>query len=284
MNPQKKSTNDIPETTTLPLIFGPASQKLDPGPAQLRPGLATEAMAGMFSGLARHYDLANRVMSLGRDSFWRSALSRRLKVLDPPGRLLDLATGTGDQIVSAKRARPDLAVTGLDLAKDMIDLAYPKLVKLPPPTPEMLVGDALAMAFEEETYDSVSISFGLRNISARADLYREVRRVLKPGGRFLVLEASHDRNSLLAPIVRYYLNEIMPALGGWLVSRQPEAYRYLAATIMAFPRPKSLAADLAAAGFENLGWRTYTFNTVMLVWGDKPKASARKPGRINIVR
>jgi|GEM_PF-360506 len=263
--PDKPEFSDSP--TTAPMVFPHASP--NPDPDRPSPGLNAEAMAGMFSGLARRYDLANRVMSLGRDSFWRSALSRRLKVIDPPGRLLDLAAGTGDQIVSAKRARPDLAAVGLDLSPGMIDLAYPKFAGLPPPTPEMLVGDALAIPFEAETFDSVSISFGLRNISARADLYREVRRVLKPGGRFLVLEAFHDRHSLLAPVIRYYLNEIMPALGGRLVNSQPEAYRYLAASIMAFPRPESLADDLAAAGFETLGWRTYTFNTVMLVWGDK---------------
>lgn len=233
------------------------------------PGLNTEAMAGMFSEVADRYDLANRVMSFGRDSFWRSALSRRLKVLDPPGRLLDLAAGTGDQIVSAKLARPGLAATGLDLSRAMIDRASPKLAKLPPPTPEMLVGDALAIPFEAAAFDSVSISFGLRNISDRAELYREVRRVLKPRGRFLILEAFHDRKSVLAPVVRYYLNEIMPAIGGRLVSRQREAYRYLASSIMAFPRPETVAADLAAAGFENLNWRVYTFNTAMLVWGDK---------------
>jgi len=139
----------------------------------------------------------------------------------------------------------------------------------------MLVGDALAIPFDDETFDSVSISFGLRNISARAELYREVLRVLKPGGRFLVLEAFHDRKSVLAPVVRYYLNAIMPALGGRLVSRQREAYRYLAASIMAFPQPETLVADLAVAGFENLNWRAYTFNTAMLVWGDKTQNGTR---------
>lgn len=266
----KKTYKDFPDGPgEAPRLFSTVSPDSGDGPAQPRPGLSTEAMTGLFSSVARRYDLANRIMSLGRDPFWRSALSRRLKVLDSPGRLLDLAAGTGDQIVSAKRARPDLAVTGLDLSQTMIDLAYPKFTNLPPPAPEMLVGDALAIPFSSGTFDSVSISFGLRNISARVDLYREILRVLKPGGRFLILEAFHDRKSILAPLIRYYLNEIMPALGGRLVSQQPEAYRYLAASIMVFPQPEELCADLAAAGFENLNWRSYTFNTVMLVWGDK---------------
>jgi len=240
--------------------------------AQSEPRASSIALKNMFSSVAQRYDLANRVMSLGRDLFWREALARRVKALEIPGRLLDLASGTGDQIVAVKRARPEMAVTGLDLSPAMVELAAPKFAALAPPAPEMLVGDALEMPFEEESFDSVSISFGLRNITARAELYGEVLRVLKPGGRFLVLEMYYDRHSLTAPAVGFYLERIIPFLGGRIVSREREAYRYLVSSIMGFPQPEELAGELTRAGFVSPEFRTYTFNAVMLVWGDKPPA------------
>ncbi len=235
------------------------------------------AIRNMFSSVARRYDLANRVMSLGRDPFWRSTLARRVKVLEAPGRLLDLAAGTGDQIVAVKSVRPDMEVTGLDLSTVMMELARPKFAGLSPPAPVMVEGDALDLPFEGGRFDSVSISFGLRNIPARAELYRQVLRVLKPGGRFLVLEMYHDREDVFAPLIRLYMKKVVPLLGGRLISREREAYRYLVSSIMAFPRPEDLAAEMTAAGFESVAFRIYTFRTVMLVWGEKP-AAAGAPG------
>ncbi len=242
------------------------------------PPRGSVAIKNMFSSVARRYDLANRVMSLGRDLFWREALARRVTAPRGTGRLLDLAAGTGDQIVAVKRLRPDLAVTGLDLSPAMLELAAPKFAALAPPPPELLLGDALDLPFEAETFDAVSISFGLRNIKARPALYGEVLRVLKPGGRFLVLEMYHDRRTRTAPIIGFYLKTIIPVLGGRLVSREQEAYRYLTASILAFPRPEELAAEMAGAGFAALNFLTYTFNTVMLVWGEKPAAYENSQG------
>jgi demethylmenaquinone methyltransferase/2-methoxy-6-polyprenyl-1,4-benzoquinol methylase len=227
----------------------------------------------MFSSLARRYDLINRVLSLGRDNFWRRALARRLKILAPPGRLLDLAAGTGDQIVAAKKIWPSLAVTGLDLAPDMLDLARPKLAKLPAPAPELVIGNALSLPFAEAGFDSASISFGLRNISRRRELYAEVRRVLKPGGRFLILDLFHDPGSPWAPLTSCYLRRVVPVLGGRILTRSREAYRYLSDSILAFPQPARLAGELAEAGFTAIAGRIYTFNSALLVWGDKPVGS-----------
>lgn len=235
-----------------------------------RPSSVT--IRNMFSSVAQRYDLANRVMSLGRDLFWREALARRVKILESPGRLLDLATGTGDQIVAIKRARPDMAVTGLDLSPAMVELAGPKFARLAPPRPEMLVGDALDLPFDDDSFDSVSISFGLRNITARAELYGQVLRVLKPGGRFLALEMYYDRQTPASPLVGFYLKNIIPVLGGRIVSREKEAYKYLVSSIMGFPRPEELAGEMTRAGFVSTAFLTYTFHVVMLVWGEKPAA------------
>jgi demethylmenaquinone methyltransferase/2-methoxy-6-polyprenyl-1,4-benzoquinol methylase len=224
----------------------------------------------MFSGLARRYDLVNRVLSLGRDWSWRLALARRLKIVEPPGRLLDLAAGTGDQIVAAKKFHPGLAVTGLDLAPDMLALARPKLARLPAPAPELVEGDALALPFAEAGFDSVSISFGLRNIDRRRELYAQVLKVLKPGGRFLILELFHDPQSPWAALTGFYLRRIVPFLGGHLLTRSGGAYRYLADSILAFPQPAALAGELAEAGFTALDWRLHTLGTALILGGEKP--------------
>lgn len=225
----------------------------------------------MFDEVARRYDLANRLMSLGRDPFWRAASARRLKVIDAPGRLLDLAAGTGDQIVAAKKAWPRLEAVGLDISPAMMELAAPKFEKLAPPHPTMITADALNIPFDDNSFDSVSISFGLRNITARRELYAEALRVLKPGGRFVVLEMYHDRNDFLAPIIHFYLKKVVPVVGGRIVSQQRDAYRYLISSILAFPQPRKLMEEMLEAGFTDLDFNSYTFNTVMLVWGHKAK-------------
>ena len=228
------------------------------------------ALRDMFSGLAGRYDLVNRILSLGRDASWRRALARRMKIIEPPGRLLDLAAGTGDQIVAAKRLWPGLAVTGLDLAPDMLALARPKMAALSAPAPELVVGDALDLPFAENSFDTVSISFGLRNISRRGELFAQVRRVLKPGGRFLILELSHNPKSPWAALTGFYLRRFVPLVGGRIMTRSGEAYRYLADSILAFPPPARLAGELAEAGFTNLNTRLYTFDSAMLISAEKP--------------
>jgi len=246
---------------------------MENGPAAGGPILARQelrVLRDMFSGLARRYDLVNRVLSLGRDPFWRRALARRLKIIEPPGRLLDLAAGTGDQIMAAKKLWPGLAVTGLDLSSDMLALARPKLAGLSSPAPELVVGDALDLGFQEASFDSVSISFGLRNISRRRELYAQVLRVLKPGGRFLILELFHDPRSPWAGLTGFYLRRLVPFLGGRVLTRSGAAYRYLADTVLAFPQPAVLAGELAEAGFTALAGRLYTFESALLVWGEKP--------------
>jgi demethylmenaquinone methyltransferase/2-methoxy-6-polyprenyl-1,4-benzoquinol methylase len=243
------------------------------GPAAGRPLIGRQeprALRAMFSNVARRYDLVNRILSLGRDPFWRRALARRLKIVEPPGRLLDLASGTGDQIVAAKKLWPDLAVTGLDIASDMLALARPKLAGLPGPGPELVMGNALELPFAEASFDSVSISFGLRNISPRRELYAQVRRVLKPGGRFLILELFHSPHSPWAALTRFYLRHVVPVLGGRILTRSPAAYRYLADSILAFPQPAQLAEELAEAGFTALTGRLYTFDSALLICGEKP--------------
>jgi demethylmenaquinone methyltransferase/2-methoxy-6-polyprenyl-1,4-benzoquinol methylase len=230
----------------------------------------------MFAEISPRYDLLNRVMSLGRDISWRHALSRRILVLQPPGNLLDLATGTGDQIVSIKRFWPEAEITGLDFAAPMLRLAKEKLRlameghRIAGPLPGLVKGDAVRPDLPSGSFDSVSISFGLRNIADRKGLYGSALDLLRPGGRFLVLEIFFDPRGLFAPLYRRHLMTVIPFLAARVFGCPAEAYRYLGASIMKFPHPELLVDELERAGFVDLGFHTYTFGVAMVVWGHKP--------------
>jgi demethylmenaquinone methyltransferase/2-methoxy-6-polyprenyl-1,4-benzoquinol methylase len=240
----------------------------------------SSAIGAMFSTISDGYDKLNRFMSLGRDLFWRNCLSHRLLVLDQPGTFLDLATGTGDQIISVKKLFPKAKITGIDISEPMLVLAREKLrlaletESISNPAPTIVHGDALQPDFPAKTFDSVSISFGLRNIADREPLYRSVLSLLKPGGRFLVLELFLDNRSILAPFHRWHINTIIPFMAERIFRSSTEAYRYLGESVAKFPHPARLLDDLERVGFVTTGYRTYTFNVAMLVWGHKPLGPA----------
>ncbi|MDR0355721.1 MAG: ubiquinone/menaquinone biosynthesis methyltransferase [Deltaproteobacteria bacterium] len=233
----------------------------------------------MFGDVAPRYDLLNRIMSFGRDCFWRRCLTDRLLVLNSPGRFLDLATGTGDQLVCIKNRWPDAEISGLDFSEPMLQEARNKMVRLrrkgkfQPPEPLFVCGDALEPNLPENHFDSVSISFGLRNIPRREKLYETVWRLLKPGGRFLILELHFDPRSIWAPLHKFYLQSFIPFMAAGIFGSSQNAYRYLGESIMKFPHPDRLLDDLKKAGFVDLGRHQYTFGAAMLAWGHKPQPS-----------
>ncbi|MDR2368833.1 MAG: ubiquinone/menaquinone biosynthesis methyltransferase [Deltaproteobacteria bacterium] len=230
----------------------------------------------MFSEISERYDALNRFMSLGRDRFWRDCLSRRLLVLGAPGRFLDLATGTGDQILSIKKFQKGSEVTGLDFSGAMLALAQKKLRvasaegSLGDPMPTLVRGDALTPPLPAGSFDSVTISFGLRNIAEKKALYASILRLLRPGGRFLALEVFFDPRSLLAPIHLWHLKTVIPFMAGQIFQSSGEAYAYLCDSVVDFPHPHRVIDDLLAAGFVNPGFRAYTFGGAAIIWCHKP--------------
>jgi demethylmenaquinone methyltransferase / 2-methoxy-6-polyprenyl-1,4-benzoquinol methylase len=212
-------------------------------------------VAAMFDGVAERYDLTNTVLSFGRDRAWRRATRLGLG-LRGGERVLDLAAGTG--VSTEELARSGATAIGLDLSLGMLTAGHRRRPAVP-----LLAGDALALPFADGAFDAVTISFGLRNLVDPDAGLREMRRVTRPGGRLVVCEFSHPT---WAPFRAVYLRYLMAALPGVArrVSSNPEAYRYLAETIGAWPDQAGLARRINAAGWRSVGWRNLTGGVVAL--------------------
>lgn len=223
----------------------------------------------MFDQISTTYDRVNRVMTLGLDQYWRKQMRRFL----PKGnhlKLLDCATGTGDQIIvlMEKSNRVSEAI-GIDLAEAMVAIGVEKIGKKPyAAAVSMQVASALEIPFPDATFDCVTISFGIRNVTDVSLALREFFRVLKPGGRLLILEGTVPSNPLFKAFHLFYLRHFLPRIGGF-ISKKQSAYRYLNETIETFPRGKAFVQLMEAAGFRQACAHPLTAGVATIYQGDK---------------
>lgn len=219
----------------------------------------------MFARIARRYDLANRLLSGGTDIWWRRQLVNSVAHRQPQ-RVLDLATGSGDVAFAiAKNLPTNVLLTGMDFCQPMLDQAIRKQKTAAPQQFDNITfthGDALNLPLADESFDVVTIAFGLRNLADRDRGLREMRRVLKPGGCLLVLEFSQPYR-WFRPIYYFYLQRILPTVAGW-VTGDRAAYDYLNRTIGAFPDRDALSAEFSRAGFAHVAARPMTLGIVAL--------------------
>lgn len=242
------------------------------------PGDKATQVHEMFSAIARRYDLLNRVLSLGLDGRWRAEATREAFRDQPKARalrVLDVATGTADLALALKRARPDAEVIGVDFAEPMLELGRRKAAKRGL-TVRLEQGDGLALPYERAQFDVLSIAYGLRNFADIDGGLREFHRVLRPGGRLVVLEFPPPPRGIFGQLFRFYFLRVLPRLGG-LISGRKSAYSYLPASVLAFPTPPQLAARLGAAGFERVRFRVQTFGVSALHVAFKPTFKATAP-------
>jgi len=215
----------------------------------------------MFGAIAPRYDLLNRVLSLGMDRSWRRLAVRELP-RSGEARVLDLCSGTGDLAREIVRSRRAGLVVCLDFSHPMLVRASAKLERGTAATRAVMVeADALRLPFGDGVFDGVTVAFGVRNFADRDAGLREVLRVLRPGGRFVVLEFSKPSGAGFARLYRAYLNRLLPRVGD-RVSGRSGPYGYLARTIGEFPEPALLAAMLRQAGFAAAGFTPLTFGIV----------------------
>jgi len=208
----------------------------------------------MFAAIARRYDLNNRVHSLWRDQQWRRRAVSLCRVT-PEDAVLDVACGTGDLAEAFAQAAP-ARVVGVDFTGEMLDLARRKAGRRHRPAgvpePEYLLGDAVALAFGQASFDIVSIGFGLRNIAEPRRALCEFRRVLRPGGRLVVLEFSRPRHPVLRRLSDWYCRVVMPITATLIAVDRSGAYRYLPCSVPAFADRQRLMGMMASAGFSGL--------------------------------
>jgi demethylmenaquinone methyltransferase / 2-methoxy-6-polyprenyl-1,4-benzoquinol methylase len=223
----------------------------------------------MFGRIARRYDLANRLLSLGFDTGWRRRLVAAV-LRESPADVLDLATGSGDVAFALGRRAPAVRILGMDFCAPMLDQARRRKAAAAPAhgNVRFAEGDGMALPLPDSGFDAVTISFGLRNMPDRAVSLREIRRVLRPGGRLLVLEFSQPLRAF-RPLYFFYLERILPRLAG-IITGDRAAYEYLNRTIRSFPGRGELAAEMRAAGFDGVTARPLTLGIVALHEGRRP--------------
>lgn len=226
----------------------------------------------MFDRISPTYDRVNRIMTFGLDQYWRNQMCRYLPQKSGLY-LLDCATGTCDQIACFfERSRRVEKIVGIDLAADMVALGEKKLSEKPYfRSVQLRVASALDIPFPDNTFDCVSISFGIRNVTDVSKAVHEFFRVLKPGGRVLILEGTIPEQRLLRALHLFYLRTFLPKIGGW-ISHQPDAYKYLNQTIETFPQGKSFLKFLEQVGFQDTGYHPLTGGAVTIYQGDKARA------------
>ncbi len=214
----------------------------------------------MFDRIARRYDVMNRLMTFGRDVQWRR-VAARAALAHRPTLVVDIATGTGDLAFElARQGAP--RVVALDFSLGMLRLAERKRSAAGTSTVLLVCGDAMRLPFPTATVDACTIAFGLRNLPDYEGALREFARVLRPGGKLVILETT-PFEGWFAPLARLYFHRFVPWLGG-LVSGDPRAYSYLPRSTAAFPTAQELAALLQRAGFVDISFRKLMAGTVAL--------------------
>jgi len=234
-------------------------------PLPVQEGKAAQVQA-MFAGIARRYDLLNRVLSLGLDRRWRLQATRAAFQGDAT-RVLDVATGTADLALSLKKYRPEAEVVGVDFVEAMLAIGRRKAARQGLAV-RLEQGDGLSLPYGDASFDAVTIAYGLRNFADISRGLREFHRVLRPGGRLVVLEFPPPPKGVFGNLFRLYFLQVLPRIGGAISGRRG-AYTYLPDSVLKFPPPDELARLLEDAGFHGVRYRLQTFGVSALHTGEK---------------
>ena len=222
----------------------------------------------MFTSIAPRYDFLNRLLSVGQDKYWRK---RAVDLLDPMGRdhILDVATGTCDILIEIASRNLSVRIFGIDFSQRMLDLGrtkvtqnnYDKLISFQ-------IGSGEYLPFANESFDGVICAFGIRNFANVQMGLREFYRVLKPGGRIVILEFSVPQNQFLNAVYEWYFNLILPKIGN-LISGHSNAYTYLPESVANFPNQKKFVEWIEKTGFKKVSFAELTFGIVSIHRGFK---------------
>lgn len=228
-----------------------------------------ETVCAMFKTITKHYDLLNHICSLGLDFWWRKVLVDGF-VLGSASKILDMAAGTLDVSLYALKKHKQAHIVAGDICPEMLEVGKGKLKAKDVDRIEIKIIDALSIPYAENSFDVVSIAFGIRNIEDKVKALTEMKKVLTVGGQLHVLELSPVKNPLLQKCYYFYLEKIMPQIAK-LFGQRAEAYQYLAQSIKAFPSQEAFCGALKQAGFEFVQYKKLTFGIATLYTAIKSK-------------
>lgn len=237
-------------------------------PYQEQEGDKREQVELMFNNISPKYDLLNRVLSLGIDKIWRKQALNLLKK-DNPTYILDVATGTADLAIEAATRLKATTIVGIDIAENMLQIGREKIAKKQLDNIITLQkGDSEKINYEDNTFDAVIVSFGVRNFQHLEIGLSEIYRVLKPGGNIMVLEFSKPQKAPFKQLYQFYFKNILPVVGK-MVSKDTAAYTYLPDSVNAFPDGKAFCAILEKVGFSIQHFKPFTFGVCTSYVGKK---------------
>ncbi len=244
--------------------FNPAEKVLPDAGSKLN---KKEQVADMFNNIAVKYDFLNHFLSMGIDKGWRKKAIKEVAAVNPQ-RILDVATGTADLAIAAMKTNPK-EIMGVDIAAQMLEVGKKKLADLNlQNTIHLQLGDSENLPFETNSFDAVMCAYGVRNFEHLEVGLKEMNRVLRPGGRVVILEFSHPKAFPVKQLYQFYFKFILPTLGK-LVSKHSRAYTYLPESVMAFPEGKIFCETLLRCGFKQAKARPLTFGITTLYTAEK---------------
>ena len=225
-----------------------------------------DRVRSMFNDIAHRYDFLNHFLSLGIDIQWRKRVKKYLRPYKP-GSILDVATGTGDLAIELNKLNPD-KIVGIDIAAEMLAIGKKKLNEKNISNIELIQGDSENIDFKDNTFDAVTVAFGVRNFEDLNKGLSEMYRVLKTGGHVAILEFSKPKAFPFKQIYNFYFKYVLPGFGK-IVSKHNDAYTYLPESVEQFEEDKALLDQIEMAGFKDLNQNRLTFGIATLYTGSR---------------
>jgi demethylmenaquinone methyltransferase/2-methoxy-6-polyprenyl-1,4-benzoquinol methylase len=256
------STQALPEAAA-PSPGSVPSQQLNAG------GKSGAEVREMFSRVARRYDFLNHFLSMGLDIHWRAVAAREVRGLTAADTLADLCTGTGDLAIMLKKAAPDASVVALDFTPQMVAFGPPKAQRKKMAGITFGIGDSLSLPLRDNSVAAASVGFGIRNVSDLDRGLGEMIRVVRPGGKVLVLEFTKPSGSVFGPAYMFYFRHVLPLFGRLIAATAGDAYKYLPQSVQAFAGPDEMTGRMRALGLRDVRAIAMTFGVVHLYVGIK---------------